>query len=696
MTIIGLYTKDQEVFTEGRPKVASGNKDSVMLRVTFDPAWSGYNGKSAVFHTSKDPKVKERVLVDDRCFIPSEVITEPCSLFIGVRGINSEGKVKTSLLVRYKVDEGADGLMVYEPTPDVYHQLVAAYGANEAALAVERARINNLIALPDGSTKNDARLEDIRVGANGHTYDSPGDAVRGQVSNIYNIMKGKGLPLTPNDFEQGSWAAAEGGYYVSNLRIRATVPISRGDVIAVNPNGQFAMVVVVKDKASTEILETPKSYTTEAFEYGCPYDGYAIFLVCFSNTESVKITPEQLTAQIAVYPSNANIFDRGKMVYPVRYEMGNIHITDSGYEYSGATTRVRTPEGYAIPLAKGDIIYLKDYHDARFYVGWKNQDGSYGKKGWLTKDFVCPVNAEYVILICNIVDTEIPNKETLGSLLEVQTSMGNELIARLMADIEWQTNELNTVGKVNGYVKSIAHRGFSTDAPENTLSAFRLAKKNGFTYVECDVSFTLDGVAVLLHDGTVDRTSNGTGNVANMTFADVRALDFGTWKSVAYTGEQIPTFDEFILLCKQMGLHPYIELKAGTEEQIKGLVKAVRKHGMKDNVTWISFVADFLVWVKAVDPKARLGFIVDSVDVTTINTVKQKLQSDYNEVFIDCAAGNAAADVVELCVEADIPVEVWTVNNKATILGLNPYISGVTSDNLVASDILYEEGMGDG
>lgn len=242
-------------------------------------------------------------------------------------------------------------------------------------------------------------------------------------------------------------------------------------------------------------------------------------------------------------------------------------------------------------------------------------------------------------------------------------------------------------------VMSIAHRGFSTVAPENTLAAFRLAKQKGFTYVECDVSFTKDGYAVLLHDSTVDRTSNGTGSIASMTFEAVRALDFGSWKSAEYAGERIPSFTEFIALCKHLGLHPYIELKTGTEAQIRGLVEVVKRHGMKGKVTWISFSSACLGYVKAVDPKARLGFVVDSVNATTINTIKQTLQSGHNEVFVDCNHGNASAGM-QLCMDADIPLEVWTVNSESALMALDAYVSGVTSDSLIAGNVFYKNSIG--
>ena len=237
---------------------------------------------------------------------------------------------------------------------------------------------------------------------------------------------------------------------------------------------------------------------------------------------------------------------------------------------------------------------------------------------------------------------------------------------------------------VNFKVKAVNHRGFCTKAPENTLAAYRLSAKNKFEYVECDISFTSDGVPVLLHDGTIDRTSNGTGAISGMTLAQARQYDYGSWFSSEYAGEQIPTAEEFIALCRKLSLHPYIELKGGSEAQIKTLVNIVKKYGMLRNVTWISFTANCLKCVKAADASARLGLVVNSITADAVNTAKG-LQNDVNEVFIDSGTN----DNISLCIEADIPVERWTVNSNSAVLALDPYISGVTSDNVHAGRVLY-------
>lgn len=242
-------------------------------------------------------------------------------------------------------------------------------------------------------------------------------------------------------------------------------------------------------------------------------------------------------------------------------------------------------------------------------------------------------------------------------------------------------------------VKGINHRGYNTVAPENTLSAFKLSKKYGFKYVECDVSFTSDGVPVLLHDNTIDRTSNGTGNISEMTFEEVRTYDFGSWKSDVYTGEQIPSFEEFIILCKKLGLHPYIEMKhPTTAENVQTMFDILKKYRMQNNVTWISFLNYCLGYVKDINPSARLGLLCGEVLETTIS-LATNLMNDSNEVFIDVQSSVLTDDMVQLCIDADIPLEVWTINASHGVNTMNPYISGVTSDSLIAGKELLNRNV---
>jgi len=147
------------------------------------------------------------------------------------------------------------------------------------------------------------------------------------------------------------------------------------------------------------------------------------------------------------------------------------------------------------------------------------------------------------------------------------------------------------------YPRLVAHRGDSKHAPENTLAAFQSAIAIGADRLEFDVQMTRDGALVVIHDETVDRTTNGTGAVKELTLAEIRALDAGN-------GQQVPTFEEVVALAKESetGIMPEIKsphLYPGIEAKI---VRAIEAAGYVDKTFVQSFNPQSLVTIKALNP----------------------------------------------------------------------------------------------
>jgi glycerophosphoryl diester phosphodiesterase len=107
----------------------------------------------------------------------------------------------------------------------------------------------------------------------------------------------------------------------------------------------------------------------------------------------------------------------------------------------------------------------------------------------------------------------------------------------------------------------IAHRGASADAPENTLAALRLARQQDAVWAEVDVKLTHDNVPILMHDDTLERTSNGHGAVATIDYAAISQLDAGGWKNPNFTNEHIPTLEQALTLAAAIDLRLNLELK---------------------------------------------------------------------------------------------------------------------------------------
>ena len=125
------------------------------------------------------------------------------------------------------------------------------------------------------------------------------------------------------------------------------------------------------------------------------------------------------------------------------------------------------------------------------------------------------------------------------------------------------------------YPRWIAHRGAGKLAPENTLAAFKLGASHGYRMFECDVKLSSDGVPFLLHDETLDRTTNGHGVAGQLDWQTLQKLDAGSWHSPEYAGEPLPSLDTIANYCIANGLDLNIEIKPtpGTEK-ITGKVVA--------------------------------------------------------------------------------------------------------------------------
>ncbi len=121
----------------------------------------------------------------------------------------------------------------------------------------------------------------------------------------------------------------------------------------------------------------------------------------------------------------------------------------------------------------------------------------------------------------------------------------------------------------------IAHRGAPQIAPENTLSSLKAAKHYGAQYVECDVELTQDLKPIIIHDETLDRTTNGSGLVCETHFAEIQKLDAGSWFSKKYQSEKIPTLKEWIVCAADLKIGINIEIKTNNPHHAELLAEMV-------------------------------------------------------------------------------------------------------------------------
>lgn len=136
--------------------------------------------------------------------------------------------------------------------------------------------------------------------------------------------------------------------------------------------------------------------------------------------------------------------------------------------------------------------------------------------------------------------------------------------------LEVMTKKINPLRMSLKTIRKAGHRGHSAGAPENTLSAFRKACEIAGKGVTCetDLALTSDGELVLMHDETVDRTTNGHGLVSNMTYEAIAKLDAGQWFDEAFVGERVPRLRDAICLARELGIIYQLELKVYGRDQV--------------------------------------------------------------------------------------------------------------------------------
>jgi glycerophosphoryl diester phosphodiesterase len=202
-----------------------------------------------------------------------------------------------------------------------------------------------------------------------------------------------------------------------------------------------------------------------------------------------------------------------------------------------------------------------------------------------------------------------------------------------------------------------AHRGSSAWFPENTLVAFEAAIASGADSVEFDVQLTSDGVPIVIHDDTVDRTTDGRGKVSELPYSALGSLDAGSWKSASFSGERVPTLDESLSLLAGM-VRINMELKAPDSRLAQVAAAAIEGRGLLHQAMVSSFHLDLL---EAVRSRLPAVWIHHFFDREPPDDFWQRDGHVINSVGV--SKDHLTREVVEWCRSAGRPVWVWTVDD---------------------------------
>jgi glycerophosphoryl diester phosphodiesterase len=218
-------------------------------------------------------------------------------------------------------------------------------------------------------------------------------------------------------------------------------------------------------------------------------------------------------------------------------------------------------------------------------------------------------------------------------------------------------------------IKMIAHRGYSSQAPENTIPAYELAGMKNYWGAECDVLETSDGHFVLMHDDTVDRTTNGTGKVSSMTLEQIKALVVDI--NADYENVKVPTLEEYLICCKKYSLVPVIEIK--TMNNLERFLNIIKEYDYENSCVIISFNNNILKELRALSKNIK-------IQTLSFVSIEECVEYDFD---IDMAYSNTTEELVKNAHNNGLKVNIWTVNNKQvmdTFISMN--VDYITTDTL--------------
>lgn len=214
-----------------------------------------------------------------------------------------------------------------------------------------------------------------------------------------------------------------------------------------------------------------------------------------------------------------------------------------------------------------------------------------------------------------------------------------------------------------------AHRGDSAHAPENTLAAFRSAVEQAANGIELDIQLTADNEIIVMHDATLQRTTNGSGYVHGKTLSHIRSLDAGMWFGSEFRGERIPTLREVLeILPRGMILDIEIKPRSGRghsgKKLARRLIELLKEFHREENVLVTSFSDEALEYVRQESAILHLGFLQHG------RQTKKRVESIIHRIDVTWYAQHVLTLTKKRTRELQemgITVGVFTVNSKRTL-----------------------------
>jgi glycerophosphoryl diester phosphodiesterase len=229
------------------------------------------------------------------------------------------------------------------------------------------------------------------------------------------------------------------------------------------------------------------------------------------------------------------------------------------------------------------------------------------------------------------------------------------------------------------------HRGDRSAAPENTLPALQSALDGSMVYVETDIRLSADGVPVLIHDARVDRTTNGSGKVSELTLAQLQQLDAGSWFTKSYTGLRIPTLESFLVILAESNKKAMLELKGDwTEESLALVGSLIDQHDLSHRVVLASFSVETLAALQLAAPDLPRLVIIRDLPADPNTLIRE-----FDAIGVVTSPPSVEKDptVIDRIHKAGFGILLYTLNQKqswASALSLG--VDGIITDKPSALD----------
>lgn len=555
--------------------------------------------------------------------------------------------------IDYRIEDADEEIYSFQALENAIANMVTVAEANAI-----RARVDNIIA-HNNDTEGNAELVDIRIDIDGTVHDSAGGAVRDQFSNLIDKTD-----LTNNGYERIKGAFAQGGlnsdgtlteqlYYASHV-----APIEY----------DYDLVLRVKDGYS-----------------------YAVFK---QNDDGKTYSGSSVKTENTIIPKNTKFLLRIQRE-PVTYSASDPKVfADQIYceSYLGNIGNIATKNRNAINNLKNGLENLKGLFDRgsltsgdwALWISYRvctpekmiydrkinlvAKDGymlavhTFDENGNFTLDtswrwkYSIEANTPFKIVIKRTTEdtSEIADIEEFVSAVYMNTAIKEDILSD-------KCNPFKKNYICHGKTPFVGHMGLriagDNSILENTISSFKYGGRNGIWAMETDIRETSDGHFVCIHDATLDRTTTGTGNVSEKTLAEIRNFRIKDDNGKA-TEDLVPTFEEYLSICKMYGTVPLIEIKDITS--YAEFFDIIRKYGFMDNAMLTGGLWRLDTIRKYTDDMLYIVLPTETDYSLVYNTIK-----DHYCVGVSLLYTNETLteDIIKQMHDHNIFVQLWSIND---------------------------------